>query len=139
MSCACGEDASSPKNFGDASLHPRAFQTELEEAYLFFFLAFFFAAILFSSQISESPASDAGGARIQSPCIRTGRNLVKRKVIVCIRKLQGPPRDASTSIALLECMGCVSSASRRDNQLFGESWREFLAGEALVMKGRDCI
>jgi hypothetical protein len=71
-----------PKNFGDASLHPRSFQTELEEAYLFFFLAFFFAAILFSSRISEFHASNAGGARIQSPCIRIARNLVKRKVIV---------------------------------------------------------
>jgi hypothetical protein len=83
MSCGGAEDGSSPKNFGDASLHPRAFQTELEEAYLFFFLAFFFAAILFSSQLSESHASNAGGARIQSPCIRIARNLVKRKVIAC--------------------------------------------------------
>jgi hypothetical protein len=52
-----------------------------EEAYLFF-LAFFFAAILFSSPLSKIRASDAGGARIQSPCIVSARNLVKRKVIV---------------------------------------------------------
>ena len=87
MSCGGAEDGRSPKNFGDASLHPRAFQTVWEEAYLFFFLAFFFAAILFSSQISEVRASNAGGARIQSPCIKTARNLVKRKVIVGDRKL----------------------------------------------------
>jgi hypothetical protein len=53
------------KNFGDASLHPRAFQTRCEEAYLFFF-AFFFAAIVFSSQIFKILASDAGGARNHS-------------------------------------------------------------------------
>ena len=68
------------KNFGDASLHPRAFQTFCEEAYLFFF-AFFFAAIRFSSPIFQILASQAGGARNSSPCIRTARKLVKRKVI----------------------------------------------------------
>jgi hypothetical protein len=56
-----------------------------EEAYLFF-LAFFFAAILFSSPISEIRASDAGGARIQSPCIVSVRSVVKRKVIVRQKK-----------------------------------------------------
>ena len=48
---------SAQKTFGDALLHPRALQTFLEEAYLFFFLAFF-AAILFSSLLAlESSAS----------------------------------------------------------------------------------
>jgi hypothetical protein len=96
-SCASTEDEDGQKNFGDASLHPRAFQTELEEAYLFFFLAFFFAAILFSSRSSEFLASHAGGARIQSPCIRIARNLVKRKVIVRSRKLRNPPRDCGAT------------------------------------------
>jgi hypothetical protein len=96
ISCGCADGAGGRKNFGDALLHPRGFQTESEEAYLFF-LAFFFAAILFSSQISEFRASNAGGARIQSPCIRIGRNLVKRKVIVGSRKLQMPSRDADAS------------------------------------------
>ncbi|MGA2630187.1 MAG: hypothetical protein ABSG54_08210 [Terriglobia bacterium] len=54
-----------PKNFGDASLHPRSFQTRCEEAYLFFF-AFFFAAIVFSSRFFLFLASRAGEARIQS-------------------------------------------------------------------------
>jgi hypothetical protein len=103
MSCRCGEDATSLKNFGDALLHPRAFQTDVEEAYLFFFLAFFFAAILFSSQISEFRASIAGGARIQSPCIRIGRNLVKRKVIVRARKLMMALRDADAPYRALRC------------------------------------
>jgi hypothetical protein len=106
ISCRCADGAGSPKNFGDALLHPRGFQTESEEAYLFFFLAFFFAAILFSSQISEFLASNAGGARIQSPCIRIGRNLVKRKVIVRSRKLEMPSRDADASHPAFWCHGC---------------------------------
>jgi hypothetical protein len=40
-----------------------------KEAYLFF-LAFFFAAILFSSELFKFSASIAGGARIQSSCLR---------------------------------------------------------------------
>ena len=58
--------------------------TICEEAYLFFFFfafAFFFAAILFSSPLYQILASEAGGARNPSPCIRTVQNLVKWKVI----------------------------------------------------------
>ena len=58
--------------------------TICEEAYLFFFFfafalgfAFFFAAILFSSPLFQILASEAGGARNPSPCIRTAQNLVK--------------------------------------------------------------
>ena len=60
------EDEGGPKNFGDASLHPRAFQTELEEAYLFFFLAFFFAAINLFTSIGK-PKRASNGQNI-GPC-----------------------------------------------------------------------
>lgn len=122
------EDEGGPKNFGDASLHPRAFQTELEEAYLFFFLAFFFAAILFSSRSSEFLASNAGGARIQSPCIRIARNLVKRKVIVRSRKLRNPPRD---------CGVIFPPPERRDPSRAGEARALTYPRDASRLPGRD--
>jgi hypothetical protein len=139
MSCGCAEDAGGQKNFGDASLHPRAFQTDLEEAYLFFFLAFFFAAILFSSQLSESHASHAGGARIQSPCIRIARNLVKRKVIARSRKLQKPSRDFGATYPA----SWRHEPSRATDALVISCRRESSGpsglGVALAASGEDCI
>ena len=73
------------KNFGDASLHPRRFQTSVKRLTSSSWLS---SSLPFYSPLESSDvrASEAGGARIQSPCIRIAHNLVKRKVIVRRKK-----------------------------------------------------
>jgi hypothetical protein len=64
-------------------------------------LAFFFAAILFSSPLFEIRASEAGGARIQFPCIVSARNLVKRKVIAAAEKVKTQKQNDRSSTHVL--------------------------------------
>ena len=80
-----GESEAGRKNFGDALLHPRRFQTSVKKLSASSWLS---SSLPFYSPLESSDvrASEAGGARIQSPCIRIAHYLVKRKVIVLLKK-----------------------------------------------------
>jgi hypothetical protein len=77
-----------PKNFGDALLHPREFISICRSTYFVFFFAFFFAGILFSSKLFEFSRQHCWRSAYSFSCIVIPIYLVKKKVMLWQKKMK---------------------------------------------------